>query len=153
MKNATISPTPPEPIDVWIGASAEVAIDRVARLGDTWLAQPGTTLDDTKRQLASYRQACGRHGHTPERIAIRRDIYVGSSSSEARDAMRSYVDRGYRGFPTEALVIGDVHQVADQLNAYSELGFTDVLIRNITRRQSQALGTIERLARVRELMG
>ena len=40
--------------------------------------------------------------------------------------------------------------VADQLAAYAELGFTDVLIRNITADQGQALATIARLARVRE---
>ena len=150
---ARISPTPPEPIEVWIGASAEPALDRVARLGHVWLGQPGTNLDATKRQLASYRQACARHGANPSRMALRRDIYVGSSSQQARSTMAPYIEKGYRGFPEDSLVIGDAAEVADQLNDYRELGFTDILIRNITRDQSEALATIERLAEVREILG
>ena len=64
-------------------------------------------------------------------------------------AMRRYVERGYRGFDPEALVIGDAAAVVDQLHAYADLGFTDILVRNITGDQRQALATIERLARVR----
>ena len=145
-----IAPLPPEPIEVWIGASAQPAIDRAARLGDAWLGSPGTTLAETRRQLDWYREACAAHGRDPERIALRRDVYVGESVAAARAAMRPYVERGYRGFDPEALVIGDVSAAADQLAAYAELGFTDILIRNITADQDQALATIERLARVRE---
>lgn len=145
-----IAPLPPEPIEVWIGASAQPAIDRAARLGDAWLGSPGTTLAETRRQLDWYREACAAHGRDPERITLRRDVYVGESVAEARATMRPYVDRGYRGIDPEALVIGDVSAAADQLAAYAELGFTDVLIRNITADQGQALATIARLARVRE---
>jgi len=66
--------------------------------------------------------------------------------------MRRYVEGGYRGFDPEALVIGDATAVKDQLAAYAELGFTDILVRNITADQAQALATIERLARVREAL-
>ncbi len=61
-----------------------------------------------------------------------------------------YIERRYRGFDPAALVIGDVSEVSDRLATYADLGFTDVLIRNITSDQGQALATIERLAQVRE---
>ena len=149
---ARIAPLPPEPIEVWIGASARPAIDRAARLGEAWLGSPGTTLSQTRRQLDWYREACAAHGREPERIALRRDVYVGESEAEARATMRRYVEGGYRGFDPEALVIGDAAAVVDQLRAYAELGFTDILVRNITGDQGQALATIERLARVREAL-
>ena len=149
---ARIAPLPPEPIEVWIGASAQPAIDRAARLGDAWLGSPGTTLAQTRRQLDWYRESCAAHGRAPERVALRRDVYVGESVSEARSTMRPYVEGRYRGFDPEALVIGDVPSVADQLAAYAELGFTDILVRNITADQARALATIERLARVREAL-
>ena len=149
---ARIAPLPPEPIEVWIGASARPAIDRAARLGEAWLGSPGTTLSQTRRQLDWYREACAAHGREPERIALRRDVHVGASAAEARRTMRPYVERGYRGFDPEALVIGDASAVTDQLRAYAKLGFTDVLIRNIAADQEQALATIERLARVREAL-
>src|SRR5438445_158703 len=34
VRDARVAPTPSEPVEVWIGASAEVSIDRAARLGD-----------------------------------------------------------------------------------------------------------------------
>ena len=153
LENASIAPTPPEPIDIWIGASAQVAIDRAARLGDAWLCVPGTLLDATKRQLDWYLEACARHGREPKRIALRRDIYIGETSAEARSTMQPYLSGRYRGFDPESLVIGDAAEVADALASYAELGFTDVLVRNIASDQGQALATIERLARVRERIG
>ena len=150
LEGARIAPTPPAPIDVWIGAAASVAIDRAARLGEAWICGPGTTLQATRRQLDDYLGACARHGRTPTRIVLRRDVYVGTSRTEAISTMRPYLDQGYRGFEPDALVIGDVAEVTDGLAAYAELGFSDVLIRNISRDQDQALGTIERLAEVRQ---
>ena len=148
---ARISPTPPEPIDIWIGASADVAIERAARLGDAWLADPGSVMEVTTRQLNVYREALASHGRSADRVAIRRDVYVGESAREAENSMARYVD-DYRGFDPRALIIGDISAVAERFNDYADLGFTDVLIRNITRDQSQALACIERLGRVRELV-
>lgn len=150
---ARIAPLPPEPIDVWIGASARPAIDRAARLGDAWLADPGMDLALCRERIAIYRDACARYGRTPSTIAIRRDIYVGSSASEARKTMAPYIEKRYRGLPEEALVIGDASEVGDRFAALGELGYTDVIVRNISTDQAQALATIERLARVREQLG
>ena len=153
IEGASISPQPPEPIDVWIGATAPVAIERAARLGDAWLADPGSTLTATQAQVSVYREACAKFGARPERMAIRRDVFVGESSEHASAAMARYVGKGYRGFDPDALVIGDVSEVAARFDALAELGFTDVLIRNITRDQREALGCIERLAAVKEALG
>src|SRR5262249_23317817 len=45
---ASIAPRPPEPVDVWIGASAPPAIDRAARLADGWVAVPSLTLEQAR---------------------------------------------------------------------------------------------------------
>src|SRR5262245_40918128 len=50
-----IAPVPSEPVEVWIGASADPAIDRAAQLGDGFLAGPELTLDQAKAQLDVYR--------------------------------------------------------------------------------------------------
>ena len=63
--------------------------------------------------------------------------------------MESYLGN-YRGFDPEALIVGDVGLVTERLNDYKELGFTDVLMRNISRDQDEAVATIERMGRVRE---
>jgi alkanesulfonate monooxygenase SsuD/methylene tetrahydromethanopterin reductase-like flavin-dependent oxidoreductase (luciferase family) len=150
LENARISPLPPQPIEVWIGASAPRAIERAARFGDAWLADPAMDSNASGRAIGMYQEACACHGRAPSTIAIRRDVYVGESSAEARRTMAPYLARGHRGFPEDALVIGDVAEVAERFAALGRQGYTDVIVRNITVDQSQALATIERLARVRE---
>jgi alkanesulfonate monooxygenase SsuD/methylene tetrahydromethanopterin reductase-like flavin-dependent oxidoreductase (luciferase family) len=147
---ARISPLPPEPIDVWIGAQAPVAIRRTARMAEGWLASPGLTLDQARDDLNRYRQACAEHGRDPKAVAIRRDIYVGESSAEAKRTVQPYIDKGYRGFNEEALLYGSTEEVAETLEALEQMGYTDVIVRNLSADQQESLGTIERLARVRE---
>jgi alkanesulfonate monooxygenase SsuD/methylene tetrahydromethanopterin reductase-like flavin-dependent oxidoreductase (luciferase family) len=148
LDRSRIAPLPPEPVEVWIGASAHVAIDRAARLGDVWLGEPGMDVATAKRRLETYREACVRHGRSPATIAIRRDVYVGESSQEAQETMAPYLERGYRGFPPDALVIGSIAEVTDRLAALGDIGYTDVIVRNISANQHHALATIERLGDV-----
>ncbi len=151
---ARIAPLPPNGIEVWVGASAPPAIDRAARLGDAWLAEPGLTVDAAERSLALYRQALDDHSRdTPTTIAIRRDVYVAESDQDARDVRQLVADRGYRGFDHGALVIGDAASVAEQLNAYGELGYTDIIVRNLHPDNDSAVASTHRLGAVREKLG
>jgi alkanesulfonate monooxygenase SsuD/methylene tetrahydromethanopterin reductase-like flavin-dependent oxidoreductase (luciferase family) len=148
LAEARISPLPPEPVEVWIGASARAAIDRAARLGDGWLADPSLDEAGAERAIGLYQDACDRHRRLPTAIGIRRDVYVGSSKAEAKRTMEPYLARGHRGFSADALVIGDVGEVAAKMARLRDLGYTDVIVRNITSDQKQALKTIDRLHRV-----
>lgn len=149
-ESARISPLPPEPIDVWIGAQAPVAVRRSARLGEGWLASPGLTEADAAESLNRYRQACAEFERTPKAVAIRRDVYVGGSTQAARRVVQPYLDRGYRGFSEAALVFGSEAEVADAFARLAAMGYTDVIVRNLSADQSESLETIERLGRVRE---
>lgn len=150
LHKSRISPLPPEPIEVWIGASATAAIDRAARLGDGWLADPGMDFATARRRIDEYRTACERHGRKPTSIAIRRDTYVGESMEEARKTMARYLRGGYRGFSEDALLIGDVETVAGRIAELAAMGYTDVIVRNIASEQAPALATIGRLADVHD---
>jgi alkanesulfonate monooxygenase SsuD/methylene tetrahydromethanopterin reductase-like flavin-dependent oxidoreductase (luciferase family) len=152
-QRARISPLPPEPVEVWVGALAAPAIDRAARLAEGWLAAPGLTPAQAAEAAASYREACSAHGRTPTAVAIRRDVLVGATSQEARQTMAPVLERGYRGFAEEALLTGSVAEVADGVAALAEMGYTDVIVRNISPEQSVALATIERLAGVKAALG
>lgn len=153
LRGARISPLPPEPVEVWIAASADVAIDRAARLGDGWLGDPGMDFETAQRRLGHYLGACETAGREPGVVAIRRDVYVGESAEAAQRAMAPYLEQGYRGITPAALLIGSVEQVAEQIGQLSRMGYTDVIIRNISTDQQQALATIDRLAQVRGLLG
>ena len=149
LENAHIAPLPAQDIEVWIGATAPAAINRTARLAEGWLGTPSATPQQAKEQLNQYRQACAEHQRTPSAVALRRDIFIAGSVNEA-DAFRSHaVAKGYRGFPKEALICGDVSQVAAQFAEFSEAGFTDIVVRNMSSDQGQALATIEALSDVR----
>ena len=150
--SARVALRPAEPIAVWIGATAPPAIDRAARLGDAWLASPGLTFDVARDKIAYYRERCQAHGRTPSTIAIRRDVYVGASESDAQATLDAAVARGYRGFDPKALVAGTVAQVTDRFGALAEIGYTDVIVRHLTTDHAKVLDSFARLAEVRRAL-
>ena len=149
IENARISPIPPEPVEVWIGGSAEPSIDRAARLGDAWLAGPELTPDQARHWAAFYRERCTAYGRTPTCVAIRRDVYVGESSKQARSVGEAILAQGYRGHDASASTFGDIAEVAARMREYAAMGYTDVIVRHLTDDQEQVLGSIERLRALR----
>jgi alkanesulfonate monooxygenase SsuD/methylene tetrahydromethanopterin reductase-like flavin-dependent oxidoreductase (luciferase family) len=146
---ASLALRPAEPVEVWIGASAPPAIDRAARLADGWIASPSLTREEARTQADLYRERCAAYGREPGAIVLRRDIYVGKSSSEARAVLQQSLGGGYRGMPAEALIAGSVDEVAEQFRAFGKIGYTDILVRHLSNDQPQVLGSLERLAAVR----
>jgi alkanesulfonate monooxygenase SsuD/methylene tetrahydromethanopterin reductase-like flavin-dependent oxidoreductase (luciferase family) len=80
---------------------------------------------------------------------LRRDIYVGESSSEARAVLQHALSRSYRSMPAEALIAGSVDEVAEQFRTFAEIGYTDILVRHLTNDQPKVPDSLERLATVR----
>lgn len=152
LRGARVSPCPPEPVEVWIGAMANPAIERAARLGDGWLASPHLTPEGAARALEQYTRACARAGRECGVAAIRRDIYVGESDAEAARTAGAVLAQGYRGFPEDALVVGGPEHVAEQFAALRDLGYDEVVVRNVVSDPEPAVSSIRRLHRVRELL-
>ena len=44
---------------------------------------------------------------------------------------------------------GSVQEVADLMSQFQQAGYTDIVVRNISAQQDEALATIERLAEVK----
>lgn len=118
---ASLALRPAEPVEVWIGASAAPAIDRAARLAEGWIASPGLTREEAREQANLYRERCAAYGKSPGAVVLRRDVYVGESSSEGQTALQHAVSQGYRGVPPEALIAGSVDEVAAQFRTFAEL--------------------------------
>ncbi len=153
IKQAISSPVPSEPVHIWVGALADKAIDRTARLAEGWLAAPNLTPEEACDGIERYREACAKHGRESTASAIRRDIFIGASAEEAEKVARPYIEQGYRGVPESALMFGSPEQVAEQINVLQEQGYTDVIVRNMSKNQAECLDTIERLASVKSILG
>jgi alkanesulfonate monooxygenase SsuD/methylene tetrahydromethanopterin reductase-like flavin-dependent oxidoreductase (luciferase family) len=149
LAGASLALRPAEPVDVWIGASAPPAIDRAARLAEGWIASPSLTTEEARAQADFYRERCAAHGRDAGTIALRRDVYVGESASEAQAVLQQALSQGYRGMPAEALIAGTSEQVAEQFRHFAALGYTHILVRHLINDQAKVLGSLERLAAVR----
>lgn len=147
--DAKVEPLPPEPVEYWVGASAEVAIDRAVRMGEGWLAAPGLSTEQAKEQAAYYLRRCGEQGRTPTAVAIRRDIYVGESTEQAREVAEAIIAGGYRGFDPSALIYGSIDDVAARFRELGQFGYTDIIVRHLTDDHELVLGSLKRLREVR----
>ncbi len=152
LRDARISPIPPEPVDVWIGGTAARAVDRAARLGDGFLANADLTPPQAQAVVDTYLERCAAHGRAPTAVAIRRDIHVGADAGDAERIARPIVEGGYRGFDPSACVSGSPEQVAEAFAGLGAMGYTDVIVRHLAEDQGEVLASIERLAEVRELV-
>src|SRR3984885_301204 len=132
---ASLALRPADPVEGWVGASAPPAIDRAARLAEGWIASPGLTRDEARVQASLYRDRCAAYGRKPGVVALRRDIYVGESSSEAQAVLQQALSQSYRGIPAEALIAGSVDEVAEQFRTFAKVGYTDILVRHLTNHQ------------------
>ena len=147
--HARIAPVPPEPLEVWIGGAAAPAVDRAARLGDAFLIGPEATPAEVSDLVGTYREASARHGRTPAKIAVRRDVHVGADDADTRRVAGPILDRGYRGFDPAAPVVGGVETVTAAFADLGERGCTDVIIRHLADDHREVLASFERLGAVR----
>src|SRR5262249_3769333 len=125
---------------------------RAARLADGWIASPAITLEEARSQLDYYLERCLAHGRRPTAIAIRRAIYVGESEQDAEEIARLVMEKAYRGFRRAPLVIGGVDTVIQEFRSYAEAGYSDVIVRHVTLDQASVLGSMARLAEVRQTL-
>lgn len=153
LRAARGGPLPPEPVDVWIAASAPGAIDRAARLGDGWIAAPGLTPAQAAEQIQQYRSSCKEHGRPVGVTAIRRDVHIGADSTDASRVADPVLASGYRGLPRDALVVGGVDQVSQAFADLGNLGYSHILVRHLADDQNEILASFDRLGAVRSGLG
>lgn len=136
MTDARVGLCPPEPVEWWISAGVDRALERAARIGDAWYAEPRLTAEAAKPKLDHFRAAGGT------RAIIRKDALILADGDRARRLGQELVDAGYRGMPPESLLIGNPDDAADELDRLAEVGFDAVIVRCMTIPQDLALETL-----------
>ena len=87
---AGAEPDPP----IWIGANADVAIRRAARIGDCWYINPHNTLATIERQMELYKRALDELGKPfPAEVPMRREVFVAADARRGDPPARSPISK------------------------------------------------------------
>jgi alkanesulfonate monooxygenase SsuD/methylene tetrahydromethanopterin reductase-like flavin-dependent oxidoreductase (luciferase family) len=101
LKGASVPTKPvqkPHP-PIWIGANADPAIQRAARLGDCWYVNPHNRIDTIVRQVEVYKHALDQYGKPfPEEFPARREVFVARSRDEAVRLCAPYLSAKYQAY-------------------------------------------------------
>ena len=88
-------PHPP----IWIGANADPAIERAARLGDCWYVNPHNRIDTIVRQTELYRRALDEYGKPfPAEFPARREVFVAKTRDEAMRLCKPFLATKYAAY-------------------------------------------------------
>jgi alkanesulfonate monooxygenase SsuD/methylene tetrahydromethanopterin reductase-like flavin-dependent oxidoreductase (luciferase family) len=135
-------------IPLWIGASAEPAIRRAARLGDAWIIGPLSRLEAVKSQMGLYKAALQEYGRegSIEEFPMRRDVFIADDRDTALKILEPVFRAGYRGVsgdPLDVLIVGGPQDCVERLEQFRALGITHVLLRFIIQTQEHILRAIQ----------
>ena len=145
----SINPKPiSQPLPMWIGANADPAVRRAARIADAWVVSPGWTPDYIEERLRFYRGALEEFGRSDEvsELVIRRDLHLAQTWEGAMHEAEVLYERGYRGFGEremqDSLIVGDAASCIDTLERLGNMGATHILFRCALDEPEQAMQTI-----------
>lgn len=84
IEDAGVAPMPiQQPIPVWIGAFAEPAIMRAARIGDGWQAMMPTPSEEAGQLFSKFKQAVREAGRNPDEVGIEATIFATGDDPES----------------------------------------------------------------------
>jgi alkanesulfonate monooxygenase SsuD/methylene tetrahydromethanopterin reductase-like flavin-dependent oxidoreductase (luciferase family) len=88
-------PHPP----IWVGANADPAIERAARLGDCWYIGPAVEITTVERQMELYRRALDAAGKPfPLELPMRREVFVAKTREDAIRLCAPYLGAKYEAY-------------------------------------------------------
>jgi alkanesulfonate monooxygenase SsuD/methylene tetrahydromethanopterin reductase-like flavin-dependent oxidoreductase (luciferase family) len=136
-----LRPVQPGGPPLWIGAFAEPAIRRAARLDCPWLIGPKGDDAELRRLLDIYAE---ERGGRPAEQPMSREGYIGDSYAQAAAAVRPDLERQYAGYKSwddaqnidvdayiaEDCLVGTAEEIVAKLRRWErELGITEVSVR------------------------
>jgi alkanesulfonate monooxygenase SsuD/methylene tetrahydromethanopterin reductase-like flavin-dependent oxidoreductase (luciferase family) len=163
----SLKPARPGGVPIWMAAQVDVAIRRVARIGDAWMIVPVTPLDKVAEQMRTYRAALAETGRTADAFPIIRECYVGANHRTAQDECSGPLQYKYDAYASWGMgakekppfaeyargrfIIGDAAFVKEEVARYREaLGVDHFMMRCHWPglEQEKVLGSIRRLGEI-----
>jgi alkanesulfonate monooxygenase SsuD/methylene tetrahydromethanopterin reductase-like flavin-dependent oxidoreductase (luciferase family) len=129
---ARLSLAPQPRPEIWIAATTDAGIHRVAELGDAWLVAPSTPVSELRRQRALLADEIGTE---PQQLPVMREAVVAPSNEEARKRAEPFLNpvgtSSTGGFDLEPgrYVVGDPETAAEELRAVLDAGADHVIFR------------------------
>jgi len=140
-----LRPVQPGGPPIWIGAFAEGAVRRAARLDAPWLIGPKGNDAEVAALLKVYRDTLTEHGFSLERdYPMAREAYLADTRAAAVAAVRPHLERQYAGYKSwddaqrldidrymaEDCLIGTADDIVAKLHRWErDLGITEVSLR------------------------
>lgn len=174
LDGASCSPQPlqkPHP-PIWVGANADPAVERAARLGDCWYIGPAVEIGALERQLDLYKRALDGAGKPfPAELPMRREVFVAKNREEAIRLCAPYLGAKYKAYHSwhqempegdrglgqsfedlirDRFIIGSPDEVAEQIVAlHRRLGVNHVVMSTewAGMPETLAVETIEMIAK------
>ena len=162
-------PHPP----IWIGANADPAIRRAARMGDCWYLNPHQKVETLLRQMDIYKEELDTLGKSfPTELPIRREVFCAPTHDEAVELAAPYIKGMYDAYKTwgqdkvmpeedrditqeyeelakDRFIVGDPDEVAEEYIRYNEvLGVNHIImsVQGVGMPQGQVLDTLTLVA-------
>lgn len=157
-----LRPVQPGGPPIWIGAFAEPAVKRAARLNTPWLIGPKGNDAELARLLGIYRDGLTEGGFSLERdYPMTREAFIGETHEAAVAGIRPHLERQYAGYKSwddaqgldldryleEDCLVGTAEEIVAKLRRWeSELGITEVSLRLqfVGASQAEAMDQIAR---------
>jgi alkanesulfonate monooxygenase SsuD/methylene tetrahydromethanopterin reductase-like flavin-dependent oxidoreductase (luciferase family) len=99
LTDAKLALVPDRAPPIWIAANSDRAVSRAARLGDAWLVNPHTRLDELERQIELYRAERAAAGLRPaDHTPVLKEVCVAPTDDEALAIAQPYLKGKYDAY-------------------------------------------------------
>ncbi len=99
LDSACLSVEPTQLPPIWMGANADGAVRRAARLVDAWLINPHATLSTVTRQVSMYDGERAANGLPFAQVRpVLREVVCAPTSSEAQEIARRFLGEKYQTY-------------------------------------------------------
>ncbi|MCZ7530479.1 MAG: LLM class flavin-dependent oxidoreductase [Acidimicrobiia bacterium] len=88
-------PHPP----IWIAASSDVAVKRIAKHGFPWLINPHASLTTVEKQMGLFHESLDEHGKArPSTVPVFKEFSIAQRREDALATARPYLEKKYQSY-------------------------------------------------------